>query len=179
MYPRPRIYSDKPPIITILRGHTIDPGPPPRHAIIPRRRLHRPRIRRPPAGLIGADPTSLAPGRDGGAGLPARQPGNVAQFGDGPAPLGGVAELDGGEEEAQRGFHQGGSERGVERVVHRYRLQAGADAADEDGPFGRSRGRDAGGGHGGWGHGRVHASCDDAAHVEEGPDAGDGIGPVI
>ena len=179
MHPRPRIDSDKPPVITILRRHTIDPRPPPRHAIIPRRRLHRPRIRRAPAGLIGADPTGLAPGRDGGAGLPTRQPGNVAQFGDGPAALGGVAELDGGEEEAERGFNKGSPERGIERVVDRHWLQAGADAADEDGPFGRSRGRDAGGSHGGWRHGWVDASRDDAAHIEEGPDAGDGIGPVI
>lgn len=102
MHPRPRINGNKPAIITILRRHALDPRPPPRHAIIPRRRLHHPRILRPPTGLIRPDPTGLAAGRDGRAGLPTRQTGDVAQFGDGPAALGAVAVLDRGEEETDR-----------------------------------------------------------------------------
>lgn len=125
------------------------------------------------------DPGALAARRDEGAGLPSRQAGHVAEFGDGPAALGGVAVLDPGVEEAHADVHEGGPVVGVQRRRVRDRLDAGADAPDRDG-VARGRGGGHGGGdHGGGRHGWCDAVQDDAAAVEKAEHAGDAVGAVV
>ena len=83
---------------------------PPRPAVeplVPIAPVHRRHVRWAPAHLAHTLPAHLAPGRDGRGRLPARQARDVVEFADGPAALGGVAELDAGEEEAEARLHQG------------------------------------------------------------------------
>lgn len=124
-------------------------------------------------------PRSLTPGSDERAGLPPRQARHVAEFGDGPPALGGVAVLDPRVEEAHADVHEGGAVVGVQGRGVGDRLDAGADAADGVGVGGRGCGGDGGGDHGGGGHRGGDAVEDDAAAVEEAVHAGDAVGAVV
>lgn len=111
--------------------------------------------------------------------MPAGEARYVAQLGDGPAALRGVAVLDAGVEERHARIHERGTVARVERAVGCYGLEARADAANGVGPARCTRSRDAGGDHGGGRHGGLAAGGDNAAGVEEGPDAVDGVGAVV
>ena len=125
------------------------------------------------------DPRALAPGRDERAGLPPGQAGHVAEFGDGPAALGGVAVLDPRVEEAHADVHEGGAVVGVQGCGVGDRLDAGADAADGVGVICGGGSGDGGGDHGGRGHRWGDAVEDDAAAVEQAVHAGDAVGAVV
>ena len=152
---------------------------PAREPVVLGDRVQHHRVRRALAHLGRLDPGPLAARRDEGARLPARQPGDVAQLGDGPAALRGVAVLDAGVEEAHAAVHHGGAVVRVDGDAGVDGLDAGEDAADRIGVPGRLGCGDAGRGHGGGGHRRVSSLADDAAHVVHDEDAGNGVGTVV
>lgn len=137
------------------------------------------RVGRALAHLRGLDPRPLAARGDEPARLPARQSGDVAELGDGPAALGRVAELDAGVEEAHAAVHHGGAVMRVHGDARVDGLDAGEDAANGVGVSSRLRCGDAGGSHGGWGHGRVGPGADDAPHIVHDEDAGNGVGTMV
>ena len=181
IHPRPRVDGDEPPIIIVFRRmHAlIRIVAPPREPVILGHRVQHHRVRRALAHLRRLDPRPLAARRDERARLPARQPGDVAQLGDGPAALRGVAVLDAGVEEAHAAVHHGGAVVRVDGDAGVDGLDAGEDAADGVGVPGRLGRGDAGGGHGGGRHRRVSSLADDTAHVVHDEDAGNGVGTVV
>ena len=181
IHPRARIDGDEPPIIVVLgRVHALTRiVAPSREPVVLGQRVQHHRVRRPFAHLRRLDPRPLAARRDERARLPARQPGDVAQLGDGPAALRGVAVLDAGVEEAHAAVHHGGAVVRVDGAAGVDGLDAGEDAADGVGVPGRLGCGDAGGGHGGGWHRRVSSLADDAAHVVHDEDAGNGVGTIV
>ena len=137
------------------------------------------RVGGPLAHLRRFDPRALAARGDEPARLPAGQAGDVAQFGDGPAALRGVAVLDAGVEKAHAAVHHGGAVVWVDGEGAVDWLYAGEDAADRVGVQSRLGRSDAGGDHGGWWHGRVGPTANDAAHIVHDEDAGDRVGAIV
>ena len=152
---------------------------PSREPIVLGHRVQHHRVRRPFAHLRRLDPRPLAARRDERARLPARQTRDVAQFGDGPAALRGVAVLDAGVEEAHAAVHHGGAVVRVDGDAGVDGLDAGEDAADGIGVPGCLGRGDAGRGHGGRWHRRVSSLADDAAHIVHDEDAGNGVGTIV
>lgn len=142
-------------------------------------RVQHHRIRRALAHLRRLDPRPLAARRDERARLPARQTGDVAELGNSPAALGGIAELDAGVKEAHAAVHHGGAVVRVHGDTGVDWLYASEDAANGVGVPSRLSCSDAGGGHGGWWHGRMGPGADDTPHIVHDEDAGNRVGTMV
>ncbi len=181
MHPGDGIDPDEPTITIVLgrvprrRGIPVPTG----HPIILGGQVHRPLVRRAFPHLRRLDPASLAPGCDESSGLPAGHPGDVPELRDRPPPLCRIAVLDARVEEPHAGIPQRGAMARVQGHGVGERLHPGANAANHIRPTGRPGGRYGRGDHGGGRHRWLCPHGDDASRVEEDPDAGNRIGPIV